>query len=219
MNITVENYTKQIEGSVVLSEINMSLESGYIYGLQGVNGSGKTMLMRALCGLIYPTSGGVQVDGRELGKEIDFPPSVGILLENPDFLSGETGLNNLRVLGQLRGLGKAEAQAALLAVGLDPTDRRKFRKYSLGMKQRLGIAAAILGEPELILLDEPFNALDADGTAQVHRLILQLKEAGKLIVLSCHIAEQLESLADVRFTLVQGKLLAMPEAKESCAAQ
>lgn len=207
MVIEVEHLSKKIGKTEILTDICLTLESGYIYGLQGINGSGKTMLMRALCGLIYPTQGHVAVDRKILGKDMDFPPSIGILIESPAFLSGYTGWDNLKIVAQLQKMDHSEIEKALSAVGLNPHDTRKYRKYSLGMKQRLGIAGAILGSPELVVLDEPFNALDAEGTKIVHQLILQQKKKGKLIVLACHIADELSSLADVCFKLENGCLM------------
>lgn len=207
MKIEVKDLSKDIHGTRVLDRISLSLESGYIYGLQGINGSGKTMLMRALCGLIRPTSGCVEIDGKRLGEKEDFPASVGLLLENPAFLPGKTGKANLMLLAELQGLDESDVNHAISAVGLNPNDKRKYRKYSLGMKQRLGVAGAVLGNPELIVLDEPFNALDAEGTTMIHDLILQLKNEHKLVVLACHIAEELESLADKTFKIERGSII------------
>ena len=207
MKIVVDHLTKELRGAVVLEDVCAVMESGYIYGLQGVNGSGKTMLLRAICGLIRPSSGGVYIDGQLLGKAMDFPPSVGLLLENPSFLLGYTGRDNLLMLARLRGMGVREVEQALELVGLQPDDKRKFRKYSLGMKQRLGIAGAILGGPELVVLDEPFNALDPQGVQDLHRLILRLKEEKRLVILACHVAGELQTLADTCFTMEKGRLL------------
>ena len=164
MHITISEYTKRIKSVNVLSNINLELESGKVYGFKGVNGSGKTMLMRAVCGLILPTYGKVVIDGKELGKDISFPPSVGLLLENPAFVNGYTGFKNLSMIAALKGkIGDIDIKNALKKVGLDPEDGRTFKKYSLGMKQKLGIACAIMENPELIILDEPTNALDEKG--------------------------------------------------------
>lgn len=211
MVIVVEHLSKTIKGTHILSDICMTMESGQIYGLQGENGSGKTMLMRALCGLLYPSSGQVRVDGKVLGRDLDFPPSVGLLLENPSFLPSQTGRGNLKLLAYLQNLPDGKVDEALRCVGLDPNDKRKYKSYSLGMKQRLGIAGAVLGLPELIILDEPFNALDEAGAAQIHQLILSLKQQGKLVVLACHDGEELTSLADRRYCIRQGRLTAISE--------
>ena len=162
--IKLENVSKKIRDRIVLNNISFSFEDGKIYGLKGINGSGKTMLMRMIAGLIYPTEGRIFVEGKELTKDISFPEKLGLLLENPAFLDRYTGLENLKILAELSGDVKIEKlRETLIKVGLDPDDKRKYRKYSLGMKQRLGIAAAIMDEPSILMLDEPINALDADG--------------------------------------------------------
>lgn len=205
MNIQVEHATKYIKSALILSDVNIRLEGGKIYGLQGPNGGGKTMLMRLLCGLIRPTEGQVLIDGKRLGTDMDFPDSLGLLIENPAFLPNYTGLQNLRLLAQLRNKAdEAQLNQTLLDVGLDPKDKRKYRKYSLGMKQRLGIAAAVMEQPELILLDEPTNALDANGVDQICRLIRRERDRGALIVLACHDADILESLSDEIFYIHDG---------------
>lgn len=207
MNIEVIHATKYIKKSLILKDVNIHLESGTVYGLQGPNGGGKTMLMRLLCGLIRATEGQVLIDGKELGKDMDFPKSLGLLIENPAFLPGYTGLQNLLLLAQLQDrIGEKEARQALLDVGLNPDDKRKYRKYSLGMKQRLGIAAAIMEQPELILLDEPTNALDDKGVAQICNLIRRERDRGALVVLACHDAEILENLSDEVFYIHDGIL-------------
>ncbi len=207
MKIEVKNATKIIKGAVILKNVSIELEGGKVYGLQGPNGGGKTMLMRLLCGLIRPTEGEVRIDGKQLGKDMDFPPSVGLLIENPAFLPGYTGLKNLEMLAGLREKATAEQIEETIAdVGLEPGDKRKYRKYSLGMKQRLGIAAAIMEQPELILLDEPTNALDEKGVEQICRLIRRERDRGALIVMACHDAGILESLADEIFTVAEGNV-------------
>lgn len=207
MKIEVVHLSKKIHGTSILNDINLAMESGHIYGLQGVNGSGKTMLMRALCGLIQPSDGKVIIDGKVLGKDQDFPSSVGLLLENPAFLSGYTGKENLMILAKLKGISETSVDEALLSVGLDPNDSRKYRKYSLGMKQRLGVAGAILGNPDLIILDEPFNALDANGISMIHNLILGLKSLNRIVLVACHSDSELNSLADRTFGIEKGALV------------
>ena len=207
MNIQVKNISKQIKENIVLDHISVEMESGHIYGLFGVNGSGKTMFMRVLSGLMLPTKGEIAVDGKILGKDISFPPRMGLLLENPAFIEGYTGFRNLKLLAAIRGTASDEdICGALSDVGLDPGDKRKYRKYSLGMKQRLGIACAIAEDPDLIILDEPFNALDEAGIRQIESLLCELKKQGKLILLSCHNREQMEHLADRIFVIENGRL-------------
>lgn len=207
MKLEIKDYTKVIRGNTVLDHINLTFSGGKIYGLKGINGSGKTMLMRAVCGLILPTHGSVVIDGKTLGKELSFPESAGVLIENPSFLPNLTGIRNLKILADLQGgVTEEQIRSVLTTVGLDPDDRRKFRKYSLGMKQKLGIAAAILGDPELIILDEPLNALDTDGVEMVHTVLAQAKARGALIILACHDAEELNALSDEIITIESGKI-------------
>lgn len=205
MKIEVVNADKYIKKSLILKGVNLTLEGGKIYGLQGPNGGGKTMLMRLLCGLIRPTEGKVLIDGKRLGTDMDFPDSLGLLIENPAFLSNYTGLQNLCLLARLRNrVGETQLRQTLTDVGLSPDDKRKYRKFSLGMKQRLGIAAAVMEQPELILLDEPTNALDDRGVEQICDLIRRERDRGALIVLACHDANVLESLGDEIFYVHDG---------------
>lgn len=205
MIVEMKDATKIIRKAVILKNVTLRLESGKVYGLQGPNGGGKTMLMRLIAGLIRPTQGQVIVDGKQLGKNMDFPPSMGLMIENPAFLPGYTGLENLRLLAQLqRRACEEQLRQTLTDVGLSPDDRRKFRKYSLGMKQRLGIAAAIMERPNLILLDEPTNALDEKGVEQICQLISRERQRGALIVMACHDAAVLEGICDEIFTVSEG---------------
>lgn len=165
------------------------------------------MLMRLISGLIRPTNGTVFIDGKVLGKDISFPPSIGTLIENPAFLDGYSGFENLRILASIHNrITSEDIKATISAVGLDPESRKAYRKYSLGMKQRLGIAAAVMEHPELILLDEPTNALDVDGVAMVKEIIQKEKDRGALIILCCHDPEVLNALADEIYHIQEGKL-------------
>lgn len=207
MEVSIQDVSKKIKGSLVLEHITLSMKSGKIYGLQGINGSGKTMLMRAICGLILPDSGSIQIDGKRLGKEISFPESVGLLLENPSFLAGYTALENLQLIAAVRNVADNNMlREAITKVGLNPEDKRKYKKFSLGMKQRLGIACAIMENPQLILLDEPFNALDEEGVELARNIILEQKDKGKLVVLSCHDRGQLENLSDYIVRMKSGQI-------------
>lgn len=210
MKIDINHFTKKIHGRIVLSDVDLhftSGDAGLVVGLHGINGSGKTMLIRAICGLIYPTRGTVAIDGKILGKDISFPPSVGALIENPTFLSEYTGRRNLELLSSIRGTASQDRIDGILsAVGLDTSDRRTYRKYSLGMKQRLGIAAAILEDPQLLLLDEPFNALDENGVELVSTLICEQRTAGKMIFLACHDANELYRLSNLVVTMKNGMI-------------
>lgn len=205
--LVIHNLSKVIRDATVLNNISLEMEAGKVYGLRGKNGSGKTMLMRAICGLIVPTEGEIVIDGEQLGKDISFPRSVGTLIENPAFIPTYTGLKNLQILASIQGrIGDERIRETLVQVGLDPDDKRKYKKYSLGMKQRLGIAAAIMENPRLVVLDEPINALDEKGVELVRGILQELKAAGSLIIVACHDREELDALSDEIFVLEDGKL-------------
>lgn len=208
MHIDIQHFTKRIDGTVVLDDISLQMESGKIYGFQGKNGSGKSMLMRAICGLIHPTEGSIKIDEKLMGTDISFPESAGILIENPGFISSYSGLQNLKLIALIKRQVKEEYIKELMErFHLDPADKKAYRKYSLGMKQKLGIIAAIMEMPELIILDEPMNGLDEESIEILKDMILELKEKGKLIILSCHDSEELLYLADEIFNLKNGKLV------------
>ena len=205
--IQIVNYTKEIKGRIVLDSVSLTFHPGRIYGLKGVNGSGKTMLLRAVCGLIYPTHGYVEIDGERLGKDISFPRSISALIESPAFLDNFTGYKNLEMIASLKEVAtKEDIENALMEVGLDPHDTRTYRKYSLGMKQKLGLACCFMENPDIILLDEPFNALDEESVEKVKKIILKHKERGALIVLACHDGESLSSLSDEIIPVVEGRV-------------
>ena len=207
MIIRTENATKYIRGALILDKVNVEFESGKIYGLQGPNGSGKTMLMRLVGGLIRPTSGEVYIDVNKLGQSFDFPTSMGLLIENPAFLPNYTGLKNLELLAGIKGnVSLEQLRQTIRDVGLNPDDKRKYRKYSLGMKQRLGIAAAIMEKPDLILMDEPTNALDDTGVEQICQLLRRERDRGALILMACHDAAILEQMSDEIYTIYEGKV-------------
>lgn len=205
MKITIENVTKVIKGITVIKDVSLTLQSGTVYGLRGVNGSGKTMLMRLIAGLIRPTKGTITIDGKELGKDITFPPDIGLLIENPAFIDNYTALQNLKLLANIhRVVDENRIREVIRQVGLEPDDKRKYKQFSLGMKQRLGIAGAVLENPQLILIDEPTNALDTDGIEMVRNLITEQKERGALIVLACHDFSVLKELSDVIYFVKEG---------------
>lgn len=207
MKVELKNVSKRLNDVTVLEDISLTLESGTIYGLKGKNGCGKTMLMRMMAGLIYPTSGTVSIDGEILHKDIATPRSIGILIENPAFLPGYTGQRNLELLAGLTGKAdRTQIAKTMSRVGLDPNDKRTYRKYSLGMKQRLGIACALMECPDLILLDEPINAIDEKGVPKIWEALQEEKQRGALIVLACHDTEELTSLADQIITIEEGKV-------------
>ena len=205
--VRLEDYCKSFKSAEVLKNINLTLESGKVIGLKGKNGSGKTMLMRAISGLILPTSGKVYINDKELGRQISFPPSIGILIENPSFISNYTGFKNLKILASIQNrISDDEIRDAIRKVGLDPDDKRTFKKYSLGMKQRLGIAAAIMERPDIVILDEPINALDEAGAGLIKGLLDELKANGSLIIIACHDTEELNYLSDEIYEICDGEI-------------
>ena len=200
--VRLEHYTKSFKKVTVLEDINLTLESGKVIGLKGKNGSGKTMLMRAISGLILPTSGKVFINDRELGKQISF------LIENPSFISNYTGFKNLKILASIQNrINDEEIKEAIRKVGLDPDDTRTFKKYSLGMKQRLGIAAAIMEKPDIVILDEPINALDEAGAGLIKGILDELKANGSLIIIACHDTEELNYLSDEIYEIYEGQIV------------
>lgn len=197
MSIEIKNLTKKIGSNTVLSDINLTMEAGKIYGLKGKNGSGKTMLMRVISGLITPTEGEVLIDGKKLGKDMSFPESIGLLIENPAFLPTYSGFDNLKTIASIKGIiTDEEIKDVIKRVGLDPDDKKKYKKYSLGMKQKLGIACAIMEKPDIVILDEPVNAVDEDGIKVIREVLDELKKEGKIIILACHDKEELFFLSD-----------------------
>lgn len=205
--IRLYEVSKRISGRMVLSHVTATMQSGSITGLQGINGSGKTMLMRVIAGLVKPTEGVVVIDGKRLWKDIPMPESMGMLLENPAFLDPYTGLQNLEMLAGLKGsVDRAALRRVLVSVGLDPADRRKYKKYSLGMKQRLGIAAAVMGDPGVVLLDEPTNALDESGVEMLRETALEQKRRGATVVVASHDRAFLEDLADEILVFEEGRV-------------
>lgn len=209
IRIEIKNITKVISGNVVLEEISASMVSGKVYGLQGINGSGKTMLMRMILGLIRPSSGEVLFNDKKLGKDLDFPDHVGFLLENPAFLERYTGYQNLQMISSVKtGIDCSKIWETLDRVGLsEAAAKKKYRKYSLGMKQRLGIAAAIMGEPDIIILDEPTNALDTSGNEIVKHIIEEERTRGALVIVASHEQSLLENICDEIFKLENGRLI------------
>lgn len=206
--IKIEDLSKQIKGALILDKVSITLTSGKIYGLRGKNGSGKTMLMRAMAGLLIPDAGSVIINGKTLHKDISFPESIGILIENPSFLPQYTGFKNLKLLAGLTGgISDEDIKTALDRVGLDPEDKRIYRKYSLGMKQKLGIANAIMGEPDIIILDEPINALDEESVKKIKKVLLEIRDKDKLIIIACHDREELEYLSDIIYEIKDGSIV------------
>lgn len=208
MNIKVDNVTKIIKKVKVLDHVSLEFESGEITGLKGINGSGKTMIMRIISGLIRPTEGKVFINGRELKKKMDFPESIGVLIDSPAFLDGYSAYDNLRYMASVKNkVSREEIKDLLKKVELADAGKKKYKYFSLGMKQRLGIAAAIMEHPDIILIDEPTNALDSKGVEMVKCILQQEKERGALIILTCHDYSVLKELSDSIYFIEEGKVV------------
>ena len=198
---------KTIKDREVLKDVTLSLESGSIYGFVGANGSGKTMLFKVLSGLVKPTTGKIILNGKELHRDFDVLPNMGLILENAGLYPEKTGFQNLRYLAGLRKeVGDDEIREAIKRVGLNPDDKRSFRKYSLGMKQRIIIAQAIMEAPDILFLDEPCKSLDEEGVERIRRIILEEKERGALILLASHMREDIDYLADTVYEVKEGRV-------------
>ena len=203
--VDMKNVTKQYGANKVLLDVSLTCEAGKIYGLIGRNGSGKTVLLKCICGLVIPTSGEVRVWGQSVGKDVDFPENIGFIIESPGFLLQESGLSNLKHLASIRGkIGIDEIRESMNTVGLDPDLKLHVGKYSMGMRQRLGIAQAIMEKPKLLVLDEPMNGLDNQGVEHIRSLLLALKESGVTILLASHFKDDIAYLCDEVYQMDAG---------------
>lgn len=210
--IKVENVVKKFGADTVLNNISIEFESGKIYGILGRNGSGKTVLFKTIIGFLKPSGGKVIVNGKEIGKDTDFADNIGIIIETPGFLSSYTGFKNLEYLAGIKNLiGKKEIRESMERVGLDPDSKKKVGKYSLGMRQRLGIAQAIMENPDILILDEPMNGLDHQGVEEVREILRNLRDEGKTIILASHNKEDIETLCDEVYEMDRGKLTLIHE--------
>ena len=205
--IEVRNVDLTLQKTEILKSVSAHFGRGKIHGLIGRNGSGKTMLMKCICGFVRPSSGEITIDGKRIGRDCDFPESVGLIIETPGFIPYYSGLKNLKLLAALRGkISKDTVCKTMEQVGLDPNLRRHVRKYSLGMRQRLGLAQAIMEDPDLLILDEPMNGLDKDGVRDMRQYLLDLKARGKTIIIASHSAEDIDVLCDTVCEMDKGVL-------------
>ena len=205
--ITVKNLTKKFKEATVLNDINVEFEAGKVHGLIGRNGSGKTMLMKCICGIVPYKIGEIRVNDKIIGKDVDIPANVGVIIETPGFLPNYSAYNNLKFLAKISNkIGTNEIKNAIESVGLNPYDKKHVGKYSLGMRQRLGLAQAIMENPDLLILDEPMNGLDKDGVADMRQYLLDLKEQGKTILIASHSAEDIDVLCDTVHEMDKGKI-------------
>lgn len=205
--IEVMSVIKKWENNTVLNTVNLNVEQSEIVGIIGHNGSGKTVLMKCICGFITPDSGEIWVNGKRVGKDIDIPKNIGLIIETPGFLPNFSGFSNLWQLAKIRGkISKDDVRTIMKKVGLDPNEKKHVGKFSLGMRQRLGIAQAIMENPDILILDEPMNGLDKDGVADMRELFLQLKADGKTIIVASHNSVDIDVLCDRVFEITKGDL-------------
>ena len=203
--VEIKHVTKRYGKIEVLKDVSLNCEAGKIYGLIGRNGSGKTVLLKSICGFVRPTSGEVCVQGQQIGKDVDFPSGIGFIIESPGFLAQESGLRNLMHLASIRRKASAEdIRQSMYTVGLDPNLRKPVGKYSMGMRQRLGIAQAIMENPDILILDEPMNGLDNQGVTDIRQVLKQLKASGKTILIASHFQEDINLLCDEVYEMDAG---------------
>jgi ABC-2 type transport system ATP-binding protein len=195
--ISVKNVVKRFSEGIALNNVSVEFEKGMIHGLIGRNGSGKTVLLKCICGFMYPDEGTISVDGKIIGKDVDMPRNVGVIIETPGFLPNYSGIKNLLFLAKIQNrISKAEVANAMHEVGLDPKSKKHVGHYSMGMRQRLGIAQALMESPSLLILDEPLNGLDNRGVQEIRNVLLELKAEGKTILLASHNSEDISILCD-----------------------
>lgn len=205
--IKISDLNLNIKGHQILSDVNMTLHEGNIYGLVGNNGSGKTMLMKCICGFVKTTSGKIVVNNEVIGKDIDYIKNTGIIIETPGFIMYYSGLKNLKILAEISGkTNVTKIKETMKECGLDPDLKLPVKKYSLGMRQRLGIAQAIMEDQSILILDEPMNGLDKEGIATVRTLLLKMKAEGRLIILASHNREDIDILCDEVFYVEKGQV-------------
>ena len=208
--IKVDSVTKKFGADTALNNVSIEFYKGKIYGIIGRNGSGKTVLFKTIIGFLRPTNGRVLVEGKEIGKDTDFADNIGIIIETPGFLGSYNGYKNLEYLANIKNIiGKKEIRESMERVGLDPDSKKKVSKYSLGMRQRLGIAQAIMENPDILILDEPMNGLDNQGVEDVRGILLNLRDEGKTIILASHNKEDIEILCDEVYEMDHGNLTAL----------
>ena len=206
--ISIENVVKSFGTAVVLDDVTLAVEKGKICGIIGRNGSGKTVLMKMILGFIKPTSGTIKVNGKQVGKEIDIPDDIGAIIETPGFLPEYSAFQNLKLMAMIRGkITSKRIRETIKLVGLDPDSKKHVGKYSLGMRQRLGIAQAIMEDPQILLLDEPLNGLDNEGVEEMRNVLLKQKDQGKLIIIASHSKEDIDILCDEIFRFDHGKII------------
>ncbi|MBR4343367.1 MAG: ABC transporter ATP-binding protein [Lachnospiraceae bacterium] len=206
--IVIKKASKKIRDTYIYKDIDVVCESGSIVGLIGKNGAGKTMLLKSICGLTPYDEGEISVMGKKIGSDVEIPDSIGVIIEVPGFLPNLSGYKNLKYLADIKGkLNKEQIYEAIRQVGLDPEDKKRVGKYSLGMRQRLGIAQALMEDPDILLLDEPMNGLDNKGVSDVKEILRGLREKGKTIILASHHMEDIDELCDKVYVMDGGEII------------
>lgn len=206
--IEVNNVGKKYKDKMLVEDVSFTVEKGEILGIVGLNGSGKTVLLKCICGLMDYSAGSIKVDGKIIGKDCEYPKNMGVIIETPGFLPYHSGYKNLEYLASLRKkITKQDIKDVLVKVGLDGEEKKLVSKYSLGMRQRLGIAQAIMENPELLILDEPMNGLDKEGIVEVRKLLLDMKSEGKTMIVTSHNEEDIKVLCDKVIEMDKGRVV------------
>lgn len=206
--IEIKNLSKSFINTSIFKNVNLQLEAGHIYGFNGRNASGKSVLFKMICGFLKPSSGTISIDGKIIGKDIDFPDKCGIIIETPGFIDDITGFKNLKILASIRNeIDDDRIKEAMKLVGLDWKEKKSVKKYSLGMRQKLAIAQAIMENPKILILDEPMNSLDIESVQAIRQLLLSLKQSGVTILVSSHIKEDLDIMCDTIYTVKDGTIV------------
>lgn len=206
--IEVSNVSKKYKDKMLVEDVSFTVEKGEILGIVGLNGSGKTVLLKCICGLMDYSAGSIKVDGKIIGKDCEYPKNMGVIIETPGFLPYHSGYKNLEYLASLRKkITKQDIKDVLVKVGLDGEEKKLVSKYSLGMRQRLGIAQAIMENPELLILDEPMNGLDKEGIVEVRKLLLDMKSEGKTMIVTSHNEEDIKVLCDKVIEMDKGRVV------------
>lgn len=207
MEIEIKNYTKELNNNVILKNVNLKLTGGKIYGLVGKNGSGKSILLKSICGLANIKDGQIKINNQVLGKDIEFSPDIGALLDGAGFIPYVSGFKNLKLLASINNrITDNDIRESMKSLDLNPDDNKPYRKYSLGMKQKLALAQALMEKPQILILDEPFNAIDSESVIEIRNMLLEYKRKGALILITSHVEEDIKLMCDEVFKIKAGEV-------------